>query len=97
MPKQFHVYIMTNKSNDILYIGVTSDLVKRVAQHRNKMYEGFTSKYNCSKLVYFEAGGSAEGAIAREKQLKAGSRKKKIDLIKRQNPEWRDLYEDIMG
>jgi putative endonuclease len=88
---------MTNRSNSVLYVGVTSDLVKRVAQHRAKELGGFTARYNCDKLVYFEPGGSAEGAIAREKQLKAGSRKKKVQLINAANPSWRDLYEDIAG
>ena len=82
---------MTNKNNTVLYIGVTSKLVKRVYQHKTKAYKGFTSKYNCDKLVYFEVYSDVNEAIAREKQLKAGSRKKKNDLVNYENPEWKDL------
>ena len=72
MPEKAFVYIMTNKSNSTLYIGVTSDLTKRVAQHKNHEYEGFTDKYNCTKLVYFEECNDIKAAITREKQLKTG-------------------------
>jgi putative endonuclease len=89
------VYIMTNKRNTVLYTGVTGDLKARVYQHREKLLPGFTSRYNVSKLVYYEAGHDAAGAIAREKRIKAGSRQKKIDLINRLNPEWRDLFDDF--
>ena len=91
--EQYTVYFMTNKNNTVLYIGVTSDLVKRVYQHKTKAYKGFTSKYNCDKLVYFEVYSDINEAIAREKQLKAGSRKKKNDLVNKENPEWKDLSE----
>jgi putative endonuclease len=77
-----------------LYTGVSGDLKVRVHQHREKLLPGFTNRYNVSKLVYYEAGYDLSGAIAREKQIKAGSRLKKIELINRTNPRWRDLYDD---
>ncbi|MFC1736846.1 GIY-YIG nuclease family protein [Candidatus Hydrogenedentota bacterium] len=92
MKNDSYIYIMTNKSNRVLYTGVTSDLVKRVWQHREGVEEGFAKKYNAKKLVYFEVFGDILNAIAREKQIKGGSRQKKIDLIESQNPEWKDLY-----
>ena len=82
---------MTNKDNTVLYTGVTSDLVARIYEHKNKLVKGFTEKYNITKLVYYEEFGDVEAAIAREKQIKAGSRKKKIDLINSINASWRDL------
>lgn len=91
--KQSHVYIITNKNNTVLYTGVTSDLVKRMYQHKSKVYKGFASKYNCEKLVYFEAFDSIEEAIAREKQIKKYKRVKKLDLINADNSEWQDLSE----
>ncbi len=94
--KQPAVYILTNKKDGTLYTGVTSDLPKRIYDHKNGITKGFTSKYNCSNLVYFETYDDMEHAIAREKQIKAGSRKKKIALIESKNPEWRNLYEDII-
>jgi len=90
------IYILTNKNNTVLYTGVTSDLISRIFEHRNKMFSSsFTSKYNISKLVYYEQFHSIEEAIAREKQIKAGSRKKKINLIVSLNPEWTDLFIEI--
>ena len=94
--KRMYVYIMTNKPNGTLYIGVTNNLVRRVWEHKNKVVEGFTSKYNLDKLVYYEIFEDELGAITREKQIKAGSRKKKIDLIEKINPFWRDLYLEII-
>jgi len=94
--KQFFVYIMANKHNTTVYVGVTSDLVKRVYEHKSKHVEGFTQRYNVDKLVYYEVCSDSLSAIAREKQLKAGSRKRKNDLINSMNPEWRDLYDDIV-
>ncbi len=85
------VYFMTNKNHTVIYAGVTSDLTKRVRQHKTKHYKGFTARYNCSHLVYFERLDSMVGAIAREKQLKAGSRMKKEQLISAMNPKWKDL------
>ncbi|MGA7193088.1 MAG: GIY-YIG nuclease family protein [Anaerolineales bacterium] len=93
MSKEYCVYIMTNKSKT-LYTGVTNDLVRRVYEHKRKSISGFTSKYNITKLVYFEAGDNISVAIAREKQIKGWLRAKKIILIERENPEWKDLSED---
>jgi putative endonuclease len=95
LEKVFCVHILTNQRNSVLYTGVTGDLKVRIYQHREKLLPGFTNRYNVSKLVYYEAGYEASGAIAREKQIKADSRRKKIDLISRLNPEWRDLYEEL--
>ena len=95
MEKVYCVYILTNKRNTVLYTGVTRDLRARIYQHREKLLPGFTNRYNVSKLVYYEAVYDASSAIAREKQIKAGSRQKKIDLINRLNPEWRDLYDEL--
>jgi putative endonuclease len=93
--KQPAVYIMSNKRNGTLYTGVTSDLVKRVWQHKEKVADGFTKQYGCSLLVWFELADSMDAAILREKQIKAGSRAKKLGLIEAMNPEWNDLYETI--
>lgn len=96
MPKQFYVYIVTNGSNKILYTGVTSSLINRIYQHRNHIIKNsFTYKYNLIKLVYFEQTTDFYIAISREKQIKAGSRQKKIDLIEKLNPSWNDLWEEI--
>jgi len=89
---QSYIYILTNKYNKVFYTGVTSDLKARIEQHKNKFYKGFTFKYNVDKLVYFETYGDIREAIAREKQIKAGSRQTKIDLINTMNPVWEDLY-----
>jgi putative endonuclease len=86
---------MTNKYNTILYIGTTSNLPRRVEEHKKGIGSKFTSKYQLTKLVYFECGGDMSAAIAREKQLKGGSRKKKLELIASINPEWRDLSVDL--
>ena len=95
MEKVYCIYILTNQRHTVLYTGVTGDLKSRVHQHREKLLPGFTNRYNVCKLVYYEAGYNASGAIAREKQIKAGSRQKKTELINRLNPEWRDLYEQL--
>ncbi len=89
---EYCVYIMTNKWGTALYTGVTNDLVRRVYEHKNKVVKGFTSKYNLDRLVYYEATGSVESAIAREKQIKAGSRAAKVRLIEKMNKDWLDLY-----
>ncbi len=89
--KQSFIYIITNKNNTVIYTGVTSDLVKRMHQHKTKFYKGFSAKYNCNKLVYFETFTDIREAIKREKQIKAGSRKKKEALINKDNPNWNDL------
>ena len=93
--KQYYVYIMTNRGNNVLYVGVTRDLTKRVYEHKAKLVNGFTKKYNIGKLVYYEVFQDIENAILREKQIKAGSRQKKIELINDMNREWRDLYADL--
>jgi len=93
--KQFCVYILTNKNNTTLYTGMTSDLRKRIYQHRNKLVKGFTATYNTTKLVYFEVLEDPWNAIRREKQIKAGSRQKKTDLVNSFNPQWRDLYDKL--
>ena len=95
MAKQFYVYIMASKRNGTVYIGVTSNIIKRVWEHKNKVVEGFSSKYNINLLVYYEIHPNAESAILREKQLKKWERKWKIRLIEEKNPTWKDLYEDI--
>ena len=96
MSKGGYIYIMTNENNNVLYTGVTSNLVARVSEHRDKLYsKSFTSRYNINKLIYFEVFDTIEEAIAREKQIKAGSRKKKEKLINAMNPEWRDLFDDV--
>jgi putative endonuclease len=95
MDKQFYVYIITNKNNTVFYTGVTNDLKRRIYEHRNKLVKGFTTKYNINKLVFYEVFEDAYNAISREKQIKAGSRKKKLDLIGSVNKEWKDLYDEI--
>ncbi len=92
--KTYYVYILANYSKT-LYIGITSDLVKRIYEHKNKLVKGFTGKYNMTKLVYFEDTNDVNAAISREKQLKGWLRKKKVDLIESVNPEWLDLSSDI--
>ncbi len=89
------VYLLTNKRNTVFYIGVTSDLIKRIWQHKEKLVEGFTKKYNADKLVYYEIFDSIQEAIKREKYLKGKKRQYKIDLIKEKNPEMKDLYQDL--
>ena len=96
MDRQYYVYIMTNKSNNVLYTGVTNDLIKRIYQHKEKLVKGFTDKYNVIKLVYYEGCGDVEEAILREKRIKGGSRAKKLALIENMNSEWRDLYDEII-
>jgi putative endonuclease len=95
MDKQYYIYIMTNRNNTVLYAGVTNNLKKRVYEHREKLVEGFTKKYNITKLVYYEVFGDVENAILREKQIKGGSRIKKIRLIESLNKMWTDLYDKL--
>jgi len=95
--RQPAVYIMANRRNGTLYVGVTSDLSKRVWQHREGSVEGFTARYGCKMLVWFELHEIMESAILREKQLKAGSRTKKLALIEAGNPGWSDLYPQIIA
>ena len=90
------IYIMANHQNGTLYIGVTSNLQKRVYEHKNAVIDGFSNKYNCKLLVFYEVHSTMESAIIREKQLKNYSRKKKLNLIEKVNSEWKDLYEFII-
>jgi putative endonuclease len=90
--RQYCVYIMTNAHNTVLYTGVTNNLMRRVGEHKAGKSE-FTKRYNVTKLVYYECGDDVNVAITREKQIKAGSRQKKIDLVNSMNPEWKDLHE----
>ena len=96
MKNQYYVYILSSL-NRAIYIGVTHDLERRVYEHKNKLVEGHTSKYNITKLVYFEIGEDALGAIGREKELKKWGRNKKLALINSMNPEWKDLSEGWFG
>jgi putative endonuclease len=92
--KTSYVYLLSNKNNTFIYTGVTSNLLKRIYQHKNGLHRGFAKKYNCNKLVYFEEFTEIKQAIAREKQIKSGNRSKKVILIERNNPEWKDLSEE---
>ena len=96
MKKQPAVYIMANRRNGTLYTGVTSNLPQRTWQHRTGVIGGFTKRYGCKMLVWYELHSTMADAIAREKQIKAGSRKKKLELIEGLNPKWRDLYEELI-
>jgi len=93
--KNFYVYILCSKRNGTLYIGITSDLIKRLYEHKNDLVNGFTKKYNVHRLVWYEIHESAESAITREKQIKKWKRAWKIKMIEQSNPEWNDLYETI--
>ena len=93
--KNFYVYILCSKPNGTLYTGVTSDLVKRIYEHKNNLVEGFTKKYNVHSLVWYETHESAESAIIREKRIKKWKRAWKLKLIEQTNPKWIDLYESI--
>ncbi|MQY55434.1 MAG: GIY-YIG nuclease family protein [Dehalococcoidia bacterium] len=95
MNRQYYVYIMTSKSNTVLYTGVTNTLTRRVYEHKEKLVDVFARKYKITKLVYYELFEDIENAILREKQIKGGSRQKKIDLINTMNKEWRELYEEL--
>ena len=94
--KQFCVYILASRPRGALYIGVTSDLPKRVWEHKTKAVAGHSAKYDIDKLVYFEMHGSAEAAIRREKAMKKWNRAWKVRLVEQNNPEWRDLYETLL-
>ena len=93
--KRGFVYITASKYHGTIYIGVTSNLIKRIYEHKNKLIEGFSSQYNCKKLVYYEVLDSMRQAIEREKEIKKWSRIKKINLINKRNLEWEDLYSEI--
>ena len=91
MKKQYYIYIVTNKGNTVLYVGITNNLERRIFEHKNKLLKGFTSKYNVTKLVYYEVFNSPREAIAAEKKIKGWIRAKKINLIKSINPDFKDL------
>ncbi len=95
MSKNYYVYILTNNTNTVLYIGVTNDLTRRAWEHREKKSKGFTEKYNVRKLVYFEQTESVEAALIREKQLKNWKRAWKEKLVEEMNPDWKDLYKQF--
>ena len=97
MEKSYYVYILASSRNGTLYIGVTSDLIRRIWEHKDKLAEGFTAQYGVDKLVYYEQFHYAEYAIRREKRLKKYNRKWKLDLIEKSNPEWKDLYEELLS
>ena len=97
MGKHYYVYIMTNKYNNVLYTGVTGNIIRRISEHKEKLVEGFTKRYNVTKLVYYETFDDPNNAIAREKQIKAGPSRKKIALVNSFNPEWKELYDDLLG
>ncbi len=96
LDKQYYVYIMANEANKVLYVGVTNDLCRRVAEHKSNAVPGFTSCYQVHKLVYYEAGGDISACIEREKQIKGLLRSKKEGLIRSFNPDWHDLYDEIL-
>jgi len=91
----YYVYMLTNKNNRVLYTGITNNLERRVYQHKNKLVKGFTEKYNVNRLVYFDYTRDVNAAIAREKQIKGWTRKKKNKLVEDMNPNWEDLYEKL--
>jgi putative endonuclease len=95
--KQPCVYIMASRRNGTIYVGVTSNLVQRVWQHREGVADGFTKRHGCKLLMWYEPASTMEHAIAREKQIKGGSRARKLALIEAMNPQWRDLYSEIAG
>ncbi|HKI45935.1 MAG TPA: GIY-YIG nuclease family protein [Balneolales bacterium] len=96
MSRTYYIYILTNKRNTVLYTGVTNDLTRRVGEHKSHLIKGFTRRYNISKLVYYETYTDVQDAIAREKQIKSGNRKRKIALIESINSDWKDLTEELM-
>jgi len=93
--KRYYIYIITNINNTVLYTGVTNNLIRRIQEHKEGLIKGFTSKYKVNKLVYYEEFGDISSALFREKQIKAGSRRKKINLIRSINPEWNDLFNEM--
>jgi len=95
--KDCYVYILASRKNGTLYIGVTDDLIRRIYEHKNGLAEGFSKKYDVKTLVYFESGNDIKSAIEREKQLKKWDRSWKIRLIEKSNPEWNDLYDNLVN
>ena len=95
MNKNYYIYILTNWNNKVMYIGVTNNLQRRLFEHKNKLIDGFSKKYNCNKLVYFELFFDISEAIKREKEIKKWRREKKNNLVKSMNPEWKDLSDEF--
>jgi putative endonuclease len=95
--RQYYVYILTTSNNAVLYTGVTNDLIRRIYEHKHNLIDGFTKKYYVHKLVYYESVEDVISAIEREKQIKSWVRQKKIDLVNSGNPDWHDLYNEIIG
>ncbi len=95
--KQYYVYILASNKNGTLYLGVTSDLLKRVYEHKNNLIDGFTKKYHVHRLVYYEETDNVNSAITREKRMKKWRRQWKIELIEKFNPDWKDLYNNLLG
>ena len=96
MGKQYYVYILASKRNGTLYTGITNDLIRRVYEHKNNLVEGFTKKYNVHRLVYFEVIEDVNAALQREKSIKRWKRAWKVELIEKNNPEWKDLYNELV-
>ena len=93
----YYVYILTNEHGNVMYIGVTNNLERRLFEHKNELVDGFTKRYHVHKLVYFEQTGDVNAAIAREKQLKGWTRSRKIELVETMNPEWADLFDTLLS
>jgi len=93
--RSYYVYLLTNKNNGVMYVGVTNNLMRRIDEHRNKVVKGFTEKYNVCKLVYFEETSDIGSALAREKEIKKWRREKKNELVHSVNPEWKDLWSEL--
>jgi putative endonuclease len=94
--KNYYIYMMSNVKNNVLYIGITNDLLRRVYEHKNDLIEGFTKKYRCHKLVWFEMTSDINAAIIKEKQMKKWKREYKENVINKMNPDWKDLYEGLV-
>ena len=95
--KTYYVYMMTNKHHNVLYIGVTNNLIRRVYEHKEGLIEGFTKKYNCHELVWYQQTDDVTAAITQEKRMKKWKREYKENVIREMNPEWKDLYYDLVG
>lgn len=96
--ENYYIYMMTNENNNVLYTGVTNDLIRRIYEHKNHVDpKSFTCRYHVEKLVYYEIYSDVKSAIAREKQIKSWNRNRKNKCVEEQNPEWRDLYEELIG
>ena len=95
LKKQYYIYFLTSGSNTVLYVGVTNNLKRRILEHKNRLVEGFSKRYRLEKLVYYETCADINSAISREKQIKKWLRRKKVELVQSDNPEWHDLYDSL--